>query len=99
MIIYTYYKKILGEEMKTKLTLTLDNTIIEKAKIYAETNNSSISQMVSDYFAFIFTKQEPQKKIQKTPILSEISGILAGKNLNAEKIKKSYKKHLEEKYL
>jgi hypothetical protein len=86
--------------MKTKLTLSLDKDIIIKARDYAENNNSTISKLVSDYFKSIFSKSNAQKKeFIRTPILSEITGIIANKDYDDKKLKKIYRKHLEEKYL
>ncbi len=33
--------------MNTKLTLTIEKTIIEKAKLYAKGHNRSLSEMIS----------------------------------------------------
>ena len=39
--------------MQTKLTLRLDDDLIEKAKSYAKGTGRSVSQMVADYFALL----------------------------------------------
>jgi flagellar hook-associated protein FlgK len=86
--------------MKTKLTLSLDGEIIIRAREYAENNNSSISKLVSDYFNSLFSRpKQSSSEFVKTPILSEITGILSNKKYDDKKIKNFYKKHLEEKYL
>ena len=36
--------------MDTKLTLTLEKEVIEKAKIYAKVRNRSLSDLVENYF-------------------------------------------------
>jgi hypothetical protein len=82
--------------METKLTLRLDEELINKAKFVAKSKGSSLSKIVADYFKAILTG--PQKEIIKSPILSEITGILHPK-LSNEKLLQNYKKHLEEKYL
>jgi len=48
--------------MQTKLTLRLDNTLIEKAKAWAKDRRISLSQAVTEIFA-----QLPEKKARKTP--------------------------------
>jgi len=82
--------------MGAKLTLRLDETLIKNAKRLARTRKISLSRMVSDYFKSISAQQK--KEIVDSPILSEITGILPSKADN-KKLLKSYKKHIEDKYL
>jgi len=82
--------------MRTKLTLLLEKEVIQDAKAFAIDNNTSISQLVSDFFSTI-------NKIRfndnaDTPILNEISGVIK-KNNKIRNIKKDYRNHLEKKYL
>ena len=82
--------------MRTKLTLLLEKDIIEKAKVFAFNNNVSMSQIVSDYFVSI--DRLKNKDFYRSPILDEITGIIkSNKDINA--LKKSYRNHLEVKYL
>ena len=39
--------------MNTKLTLRLDDRLIDRAKRYSNRSGKSVSQLVSDYFALI----------------------------------------------
>ena len=39
--------------MKTKLTLRLDETVIERAKMYAAARGTSVSGLVEDYFRLV----------------------------------------------
>ena len=39
--------------METKLTLSLDNEVIKKAKLYAKDKQTSLSDMVENYFYFL----------------------------------------------
>ena len=48
--------------MQTKLTLRLDDALIEKAKAWAKDRRISLSQAVAELFA-----QLPEKKTRKTP--------------------------------
>ena len=82
--------------METKLTLRLDVELINKAKTIAKSKGVSLSKIVSDYFKSIFTVSK--KESVKSPVLSEITGILHS-NPNNEKLLHNYKKHLKEKYL
>lgn len=52
--------------MQTKLTLRLDDTLIEKAKAWTKDRRISLSQAVTEIFA-----QLPEKKTRKT--LSSLS--------------------------
>ncbi len=77
--------------MQTKLTLRLENTLIEQAKNYAKQHDKSLSQVVADYFQ-ILTQQS--KKSGISPITKSLIGIL-----DSNRDESDYKKHLEEKYL
>jgi hypothetical protein len=80
--------------MITKLTLRLDNNLIESAKEYSAQTGKSVSRIVADLFEII--KNEKLKKADSlTPAVRAMKGSLKGKQLD----EKDYKKHLEEKYL
>ena len=89
--------------MGTKLTLRLDETLIKNAKRLAKTRKVSLSRMVSVYFKSISAQQK--KEVIDSPILSEITGILSLKvgttrfRADNKKLLKSYKRHIEDKYL
>jgi hypothetical protein len=81
--------------MATKLTLRLDESIIRDAKRAARLRGVSLSEMVSGYFQAVCKKKA--FKIEATPVLAEISGVLS---LPADPKKHiaGYHKHIEEKY-
>jgi hypothetical protein len=80
--------------MQTKLTLRLDDELINRAKSYARRSGKSVSQLVAGYFSMLDNK--PDKKISDlTPIVRSLKGSLKG----AEIGKKDYRKYIEEKYL
>jgi hypothetical protein len=82
--------------MATKLTLRLDEGVIRDAKRAAQARGVSLSEMVSGYFRAVCRSKK--KKIEATsPVLAEISGVLASKN-DPKKLIASYHKHLQEKY-
>jgi len=62
----------------------------------AKIRKISLSRMVSDYFKSIPAQQK--KEVIDSPILSEITGILPSKADN-KKLLKTYKRHIEDKYL
>jgi hypothetical protein len=82
--------------MNTKLTLTIEQTIIEKAKKYANGKGRSLSDIVENYLKAI-TKEDNNESIELTPIVQSLKGTFkAAKNLD---YKKELSKRLTEKYL
>lgn len=60
--------------METKLTLRLDNNVIERAKNYAQNHKISLSKMIESYLDSI-TKQKSEK-IEITPFVESLSGVI-----------------------
>jgi len=81
--------------MDTKLTLKLNKSIIEKAKVYAEKNNTSLSQIVEKYFIALISEKKSDS-LQLTPIVKELSGII--KHENIKRHKDDYTDYLINKY-
>jgi hypothetical protein len=82
--------------MNTKLTLTIEQSIIEKAKKYANEKGRSLSSIIENYLKII-TKEEEVNDIKLTPIVKTLKGSFkAPKNLN---YKKELSKRLTEKYI
>ncbi len=78
--------------MQTKLTLRLEDSLIQQAKDYAKQHDKSLSQVVADYFQML-TQESGKSGI--SPITKSLIGILDSNNIDEN----DYKKHLEEKYL
>ncbi len=78
--------------MQTKLTLRLEDSLIQQAKGYAKEHDKSLSQVVADYFQ-ILTQQTEKPVI--SPVTKSLIGVLNSSDID----QKDYKKHLEEKYL
>lgn len=82
--------------MNTKLTLTIEQAIIEKAKKYANSKGRSLSDIVENYLKAI-TKEDYNESIELTPIVRSLKGSFkAPKNID---YKKELSKSLTEKYL
>jgi hypothetical protein len=82
--------------MNTKLTLTIEQTIIEKAKKYANDKGRSLSDIVENYLKVI-TKEDNIESIELTPIVQSLKGTFkTHKNID---YKKELSKRLSEKYL
>ena len=78
--------------MKTKLTLRVEDSLIEQAKDYAKQNDKSLSQIVADYFRAL---TESNQRLENAPITQSLIGVLSPLDVDED----DYKKHLEDKYL
>ncbi|MDQ3111339.1 MAG: DUF6364 family protein [Bacteroidota bacterium] len=79
--------------MDTKLTLKLDQDIIEKAKEYAKSRKTSVSRLIENFLQKITTENE---KEEITPLVKSLSGII---KLPANyDHKKEYSDYLSKKY-
>lgn len=78
----------------TKLTLKLEQEVIEHTKEYAKRHHTTLSGMVENYFRALTGDQ--RKKIPLTPLVRELSGILPAKT--ARDWKKRYAEYLIHKY-
>ena len=82
--------------MNTKLTLTIEQTVIEKAKQYANGKGRSLSDIVENYLKAI-TNEDSVESAELTPIVQSLKGAFkAPKNMD---YKKELSKRLTEKYL
>ena len=82
--------------MNTKLTLTIEQTVIEKAKKYAKDKERSLSNLIENYLKAL-TKESDSNEIELTPIVKSLKGsFTAPKNFY---YKKELTNRLSEKYL
>ncbi len=56
--------------MQTKLTLKVDESVIQSVKRYAKKHNRSLSKLVEDYFRNLIDNQEPQRDY--SPLVEEL---------------------------
>jgi hypothetical protein len=80
--------------MDTKLTLKLKESVIEKAKKYAKTQDTSLSRLVENYLLNITNEKDSKNEI--TPLVKSLSGIIDLSN--DVDLKGSYTAYLAEKY-
>ncbi|MDR3221539.1 MAG: DUF6364 family protein [Candidatus Accumulibacter sp.] len=80
--------------MNTKLTLRLEDSLIEKAKRYARQSGKSVSRLVEDYFALLPAIPAREQKPAPSPRLQALRGVLKGVGAD----KQDYYRHLEEKH-
>jgi hypothetical protein len=82
--------------MNTKLTLTIEQSVINRAKGYAKRKGHSLSDIIENYLKVI-TKNGPKADIEITPIAKSLRGSFKSPtNLD---YKKELSKRLSEKYL
>jgi hypothetical protein len=84
--------------MSTKLTLTIDDLIIEKAKQYAKFKGYSLSGMIENYLKIVIAESDKKgTDIEITPIVKSLMGTFkAPKDFD---YKKELSKSLSNKYL
>lgn len=82
--------------MNTKLTLTIEQSVIEKAKIYARKKERSLSDLIENYLKAL-TIEESKKENELTPIVSNLKGSF--KIPKDFDYKKELTDRLSEKYL
>jgi hypothetical protein len=74
-----------------KLTLSVDEKVVNVAKRYAARHRTSVSRLVEDYLALISRRADVS---DDTPVLSRVYGLLKGSRLD----ERDYRRHLLEKY-
>ncbi len=80
--------------MQTKLTLRLEDDLINKAKLLARKNGKSLSKIVAEYFAFI-TSSEISESTELPPVVKSLYGSMANVKIDES----DYKNHLKKKHL
>jgi len=58
--------------MKTRVNLTIEETVLQETKLYAETHGTSVSEMVEDFLKKVLQHSQHKKKsvldlIEKLP--------------------------------
>lgn len=77
--------------MQTKLTLSIDPSVVVRAKRYARQSGVSISQMVEAYLSSVTRPARDNQKMP--PVLSALRGTLQKGD------REDYRRHLVAKYL
>jgi hypothetical protein len=75
----------------TKLTLSIDESVVRRAKRYAETRGTSVSRLVETYLDAV--SGSAKRKPADSPSLRRLRGML-----RAPADREAYSKHLSEKY-
>lgn len=82
--------------MKKKLTLSLEKSLIERVKRYAEARGKSVSQLASEYFE-VLTKEEESltgRPGRDRPLPTAVADLIG----LAEGDEEDYYRYLEEKH-
>ena len=82
--------------MNTKLTLTIEKSVIENAKKYARKKERSLSDLIENYLKAL-TNEEPLPENELTPIVKSLKGSF--KMPENFDYKKELTDRLSEKYL
>ncbi len=84
--------------MKSKLTLTLDKDVIEKAKEYAAAQERSLSNLIESYLKLLVSRDEIIDD-EKFPITPFVKSMTSGSHLPADfDYKTAVREHLQEKH-
>ena len=82
--------------MDTKLTLKLDQEVIEQAKTYARQKHQSLSALVEQYFRFLVVREVAPQAPDISPIVQQLSGILDP--VETDQAREEYTDYLDRKY-
>ena len=80
--------------MKKRLTLTIDEDLIQRAKRHSQKRGKTLSQTVEDYFALMDEPIEEIDEADLPPKARSLVGILAGSGLDEQ----DYYDYLERKH-
>lgn len=84
--------------MDTKLTLKLDENVIERAKKHASAKNISLSRLIENYLDSI-TKEDKLEEFEITPFVKSISdGKTRANEKDWKEEREEYYKYLDNKY-
>lgn len=79
--------------MKTKLTLSVEEGLVRKAKRYAEEQGTSVSSLVERFFAVI--KQKPDvEALDNTPFTKALRGVISDEEIAEDE----YVRYLHDKH-
>ncbi len=83
--------------MNTKLTLSIEQELIQKAKDYAKQKNLSLSDIIKNYLTILTQEEKKENLITLTPIVKSLKGSFKmPANMDH---KEELSKRLEQKYL
>ena len=85
--------------MDKKLTLSLNERVIAKAKDYAKGNNISLSRMIENYLSALVEESTARtEETTFTPLVDRLIGVVDLPNNAEEHYKEEYTEYLSNKY-
>ena len=78
--------------MNTKLTLRMDDVLVQEAKTQAAQRGKSVSQMFGEFVASLGKSKTNNRRLP--PVTGSLLGVMKGRRVS----EKDYKKHLREKH-
>ena len=66
--------------MSTKLTLTIDETVIERAKKYAKSQGRSLSNLIEDYLKTVSGREKKDFDLELSPVIKSLLGSVKMKD-------------------
>lgn len=86
--------------MYTRLTLRLEEALVEKAKAWAKERHISLSQAVAEFFAQLPEKEKKKNLTHLTPWTRRLIGAAASKGTapTDEDIRRDYLDYLDAKH-
>ena len=82
--------------MAKKLTLNIDERVIQEAKKYANKKRKSLSRLIQDYLQYILETENKDKETDFSPTVKQLLGSII---INDKNIKDAKYEYLKEKYL
>ncbi len=82
--------------MDRKLTLSLNSTVIDRAKSYARDHDMSLSRMIEQYLASLTRTAEEDEPEKFTPLVDRLLGVVDLPE--GDGYKSGYSDYLLEKY-
>ena len=79
--------------MNTKLTLNIEDKIIEDAKLYAKNNSVSLSKLIENYLRSLTKKKSAMPEI--SPLVESLTGVISAETKD---FKQEYSDYLSQKY-
>jgi hypothetical protein len=80
--------------MNTKLTLRMDEELIERAKRHSTRTGKSLSRLVAEFFAVISGGGNATGAPAITPRVRKLTGAISGAGVD----ERDHRRHLEEKH-
>lgn len=70
--------------MQSKLTLTVDQEVIESAKEYAKDNARSLSNIIEEYLKSLVSKKQAKTNVKYSKLVKELKGSVKFSSINKD---------------